>query len=124
MKGQREDISVADNELHFDHGSSAPLPTEAAADEAAAGRFGAVHAEEIYERKIEVRDRAGIRAAQVSTNITSQPVSRSVSRGLVCPPLAETRSGSGMARCPVSKSMKYEQQLQCRQLQCRLRAAR
>ena len=85
-KGQREDISVADNKLHFDHGSSAPLPTEAAADEAAAGRFGAGHAEEKYGRKIEVGDRAGIRAAQVSMNITSQPVSRSVSRGLVCPP--------------------------------------
>ena len=76
---------MADNKLHFDHGSSAPLPTEAA-DEAAASRFGAGpgHTEEIYERKIEVRDRAGIRAVQVSTNITSQPVSRSVSRGLVC----------------------------------------
>ena len=73
---------MADNKLHFDHGSSAPLPTETA-DEAAASRFGAGHAEEKYERKIEVRDRAGIRAAQVSTNITSQPVSRSVSRGLV-----------------------------------------
>ena len=82
IKEQREGISVADNELHFDHGSSAPLPTEAA-DEAAASRFGAGHTEEIYERKIEVRDRAGIQAAQVSTNITSQPVSRSVSRGLV-----------------------------------------
>ena len=68
-----KDISVADNKLHFDHGSSAPLPTEAAADEAAAGRFGAGHTEEIYERKIEVGDRAGIRAAQVSTNIKSQP---------------------------------------------------
>ena len=69
---------MAGNALHFDHGSSAPLPTETAADEAAAGRFGAGHAEEKYERKIEVGDRAGIRAAQVSTNITSQPVSRSV----------------------------------------------
>ena len=79
---KRKDISAGDT-LHFDHGSSAPLPTEAAADGAAAGRFGAGHTEEKYERKIEVRDRAGIRAAQVSTNITSQPVSRSVSRGLV-----------------------------------------
>ena len=65
-KGQRKDISAGD-ETHFDHGSSAPLPTEAAADVAAAGRFGAGHAEEKYERKIEVGDRAGIRAAQVST---------------------------------------------------------
>jgi hypothetical protein len=81
MDGEK-DISVADNKIHFDHGSSAPLPTEAA-DEAAAGRFGAGHAEEKYERTVEVRDRAGIRAAQVRTNITSQPVSRSVSRGLV-----------------------------------------
>ncbi len=72
---KEKDISVADNKLHFDHGSSAPLPTEAA-DEAAASRFGAGH--------VEVRGRAGIRAARVSTNITSQPVSRSVSRGLVC----------------------------------------
>ena len=56
MDGEREYISVADNELHFDHGSSAPLPTETA-------RFGAGHAEEKYERKVEVGDRAGIRAA-------------------------------------------------------------
>ena len=115
---KEKDISAGD-EIHFDHGSSAPLPTEAAADGAAAGRFGAGHAEEKYERKVEVGDRAGIRAAQVSTNITSQPVSRSVSRGLVCPPLADTRSGSGMARCLASKSMEYEQQLERR-----LRAAR
>ena len=80
-KGQKKGISASD-EIHFDHGSSTPLPKEAAADGAAAGRFGAGHTEEIYERKIEVRDRAGIRAAQVSTNITSQPVRRSVSRGL------------------------------------------
>ena len=80
---KEKDISVAHNELHFDHGSSAPLPTETTADEAAAGGFGAAHAKERYERKIEMGDRAGIRAAQVSTNITSQPVSRSVSRGLV-----------------------------------------
>ena len=107
-----KDISVAGNALHFDHGSSAPLPTETA-------RFGAGHAEEICERKIEVGDIAGIRAAQVSMNIKSLPVSRPVSRGLVCPPLAETRSGSDMARCPASKSVKYEQQLERR-----LRAAR
>ena len=52
---------MAGNELHFDHGSSAPLPTEAAADGAAAGRaaadgaaagrFGAGHTEEKYESK-------------------------------------------------------------------------
>ena len=41
-----KDICVADNKLHFDHGSSAPLPTEAA-DEAAASRFGAGHTEDI-----------------------------------------------------------------------------
>ena len=66
---KRKDISAGDGP-HFDHGCSAPLPTEAAADGAAAGRFGAGHTEEIYERKIAVRDRAGILAAQVSTNIT------------------------------------------------------
>ena len=78
---------MADNKLHFDHGSSAPLPTEAAADGAVAGRFGAGHAEEKCERKVEVGDRAGIRAAQPGEYEYYKSAYEQVcEQGIVCPP--------------------------------------
>ena len=54
VKKDKDEVSCCWRQLHFDHGSSAPLPTEAAADEAAAGRFGAGRTEEINEK-----DRSG-----------------------------------------------------------------
>ncbi len=48
MDAGKRKVFMAGNALHFDHDSSAPLPTKAAAEVwDAASKFGVVHTEEI-----------------------------------------------------------------------------